>query len=246
MNWVFRFFKIFKSLLQIVVFDSIHCLFSKLVRAGPYFFVKTEIETSCLSQVHSLSLSMCKKCMLIIKLCLLILIWLYLQINCSFIWCFLDFACWLIFIICFFLNQRHAPNQWFQYTVIIERIFRTVAQTLAVIILPDVINFFLLDRLHLPFLIFNIIRIFIQWYIFDNLILSYRLPIIRKHNLNIRIRFLSTWVSICFYYIIIKQNLVWITTLSEIIQHLNVIAAWISDRILNSFLLVERFRFTWW
>jgi len=147
---------------------------------------------------------MSKQCMLVIKLSLLIQVRLPLQVDCYFIRCFLDFAGLQIFIICFIRYKRHASYQGFQNTIIIEKIFRTVAQTLAVIILSNVVDFLLLDCLHLSFLFFVIVRVFIQWYILNVFILSNRLSIIGKNNMKILIRFFSAWVSVSFNNIIVE------------------------------------------
>ena len=147
---------------------------------------------------------MSKQCMLVIKLSLLIQVRLPLQINCYFIRCFLDFTGLQIFIICFIWYKRHASYQGFQNAIIIEKIFRTVAQALAVIILSNFINFFLLDCLHLSFLFFVIVRVFIQWYILNVFILSNGLSIIWKNNMKILIRFFSAWVSVSFNNIIVE------------------------------------------
>jgi hypothetical protein len=79
-----------------------------------------------------------------------------------------------------------------------------VAQTLAVIILSNVIDFLLLYCLHLSFLIFVIVWVFIQWYILNVFILSNGLSIIWKNNMKILIRFFSAWVSVSFYNIIVE------------------------------------------
>jgi hypothetical protein len=79
-----------------------------------------------------------------------------------------------------------------------------VAQTLAVIILSNVVDFLLLYCLHLSFLFFVIVRVFIQWYILNVFILSNRLSIIGKNNMKILIRFFSAWVSVSFNNIIVE------------------------------------------